>query len=107
MNLFLLIFKFLDIRHWIIFMKITYATIFICFTISAYVNQSINDDIQWSKTVFIRIWDIWYSVVSLILVLSLFVDRLKQQNIISLKVITIMQLLLTVAFIILVILGKI
>jgi hypothetical protein len=97
----------LDIRRLIILLKLIYAIIFVCFTISTYLNQSIDDNIQSSKTVYIRIFDIWFTFLSLILLLSLFVDRLKRQDFISLKITNSIQVLLIIAFIIFVILGKI
>jgi hypothetical protein len=91
----------------IILIKLIYAIIFISFTILAFFNQSIDDNnIECSKRTFIQIWDIWYSFLGLILILSLFIDRLKRQNLISLKIINTIQILLIITFIIFVILGK-
>ncbi|CAF1140191.1 unnamed protein product [Adineta steineri] len=87
------------IHHWIVFIKLIYITIFICFTIALCLNQAIHYSI--------RIEDIWFSFLSLILILSLFIDNLKQQNIFPLKLIYIIQLLLIISLISFIILGHI
>ncbi len=87
--------------------KLIYALIFLCFTISTCLNQSIDDNNECSKSIFIRIWDIWYSFLCLILILSLFIDHIKRQNIISLEIINALQISLIIIFIIFVVLGKI
>jgi len=91
----------------IILIKLIYSIIFISFTILTFFNQSIDDNIECSKRIFIQIWDIWYSFLGLILILSLFIDRLKRQNLISLKIINTLQILLIITFIIFVIIGQI
>ncbi|CAF1625624.1 unnamed protein product, partial [Rotaria sp. Silwood1] len=95
------------IHHMIILIKIIYAIIFIYLTISTCLNQSVDEDDNGLKSIFIRILDIWYSFLSLILLLSLLIDRLKRQNIISYKSMNAIHMLLVITFIIFVVLGHI
>jgi hypothetical protein len=90
-----------------VLIKLIYALIFLCFTISTCFNQSIDNNIKCSKTIFIRVWDIWYSFLCLILVSSLGFSRLKRQNIIPLQIINALQISLIISFIIFVVLSKI
>ncbi|CAF1228468.1 unnamed protein product [Adineta steineri] len=87
------------IHHWIVFIKLMYITIFICFTIGLCLNQAIHYSI--------RIEDIWFSFLSLILILSLFIDNLKRQNIFPSKLIYIIQFILIISLISFIILGHI
>ncbi|CAF1162378.1 unnamed protein product [Rotaria sordida] len=96
-----------NLRHMIILIKIIYAIIFICLTISTCLDQYVNEENKDSKSIFIRIWNIWYSFLALILLLSLLIDHLKRQNIISLESINVIHMLLVSAFIIFIILGHI
>ncbi|CAF4149445.1 unnamed protein product [Rotaria sp. Silwood2] len=96
-----------NVRHMIILLKIIYSIIFICLTISTCLNQSVDEENNSLKSIFICLWDIWYSFLALILLLSLLIDHLKRQNIISLKWINVIHMLLVITFIIFVILGHI
>ncbi|CAF3407903.1 unnamed protein product [Rotaria socialis] len=96
-----------NIRHMIILIKMIYAIIFICFTISSCLSQSVAIENKELKSIFTRIWDIWYSFLALMLLLSLLVDRLKTQNILSSNLINIIHIFIVVIFIIFVILGHI
>lgn len=100
-------FEFLDIRRWIILLKLIYVIIFLCLTILFDLNQSFDDHIAYSKPIFIRICDLWFAFLGLILLFSLFLDRLKRHNLIPLEIINALQISLIITFIIFVVIGKI
>ncbi len=100
-------FKLSDIHRWIILLKLIYAIIFVCLTISFYLNGSFDNQIEHPKTIFIRILDLWFAFLGLILLFSLFVDRLKRYTLIPFEIIDGIQISLIISFITFVVIGKI
>lgn len=93
----------IEIRRWIILLKLIYSLLFVCLTILTYLNESVHhSNDQYS----FPISKIWFSFIVLILLASLLCDRLNRENFLSLKIFEIIEYVLFIFLILLVIFGK-
>lgn len=98
-------FQYTDLRRWMILLKLIYSILFLSLTIYSSLNESCEENIQYSNNNFIEIFDHWYSFVTVILLLSLFLDRLKRENFCSVQLFKAIDIVLLITFLLLVVIG--